>query len=994
MKINKVLISIAMIFSALLSTIALASDETSVTVSNLQGTGTQEDPYVIPGDVTFKANKIPFYFTIQTPGVYQVFWSVDNEVTFTCLQTGKEDVSIKVNSLKRTDSNNWQLGVKTVANTTPTGATPAYAIRECSVYYPKQEGKYVLLEDGVETISPVSLSIYNTQIYEVENKTTWLDLLGLVSPNYGTAWLLKKLFSDKVIELNGYFYECDENGIPSGDPLVVGGPLGDEGKIKEGQLFYNMVEKNKNVVQRQMTLFNATYETERGGYDVTSGDYYYFTNSSEGLDLYKSIGYEQLGDDYFLYNETFQELGVFPAVISLDSSKPVQIVYQFAGNYEAPADESDEAGWLETQIVNLLMAFGDKFLLEMVRDEKVLGPTLSIDTLIFDEYERTKLSLYDETSSDDNVMLTIKKTVNFWFDAFKILTYVVYMIILVYTGIMIILNAGTGKQDKWKAYLGNWVMGIVLLNLVPKYGIPYLFKINTAFVSYVGQGHDQMQSYYNNYDVQALQKKYKDIMGSDSATISVEELAGLKEELEEEKSSVQQSAENNLRSTYSEGAKQLKERLKEEYVDRENIDKEVDEYIEDRLDYIFKFTNEWIEKDYTDEKIEELLVAIYMPREIRGDPFATDMRRYFADVFLEPSSTASNGYVLKSDVREAIVEYHRLARDIGLVDQVIEANKTDLMGMMRAYAGKYHRIVFALLWYVLFFQLISLAIIYFKRLFMVAILIAIFPLIMMSYAIDKMGDGKSQTLSLWLKELLANVFLQSVHAVIYVVLIEMGLEIYAADQTNWMLLMASVFMLIPAEALMKEIFDLNGSTTGKLGGALMGTLTAIGSAAAIARSWKGKRDESVTKKNNERFNKLQNSQARADIKAQTRKNKRDAARASGQPVKYSAFRENMYAAASNVRSATAKVAPHVDNVVRNVKNVAAVTAGTAVAIAGGDTQSIAQGAQIANAITGKGKKLDEDKVNIKSELSSAYKRNRSSIQAEKASEKARRRNRS
>lgn len=652
-------------------------------------------------------------------------------------------------------------------------------------------------------------------------------------------------------------------------------------------------------------------------------------------------------------------------------------------------EETIEKGnWIEQQIVKLFMSFGDDFLLKMLRKESILGPDLSIDALIFDEYDKTKLDLYGE-SGGSNVTEAIKKTVNYWFEAFKILAYVVYMIILVYTGIMIILNAGTGKQDKWKAYLGNWVMGIALLVLVPRYGIPWLFKINTAFVSYIGKGHQPMQSYYNFYDLQkAYSSKYPDIMGSDSTTISVEELTILKERLEVDKSEAQQSAEDNLKAVYSRGANGLKKQLKKSrdagrysrsttVIDDEYINNEVDEYVEERLQYIFKFVNRWVELGYTDEKIESLLASIYKPYSgYPYDLFANDMIEYFADVFLDESETASSGYVLDPDIKAGIVEYCNIARNIGFVDDAIESVGKDLMGMMRAYAGKYGRIVFVFLWYVLFFQLISLVIIYFKRLFMVAILIAIFPLIMMSYAIDKMGDGKSQTLSLWLKELLANVFLQSIHAVIYVVLIEMALEIYAADNNNWMLLMASVFMLIPAEALMKDIFGLNGSTVGKLCGALMGSLTAIGSAAAIARSWKGRKDESVTKKNNDRFKKLQNSQSRADIKAATRRNNRNAALASGQSVKNNTFREGMYAVASNARYTAAKAAPHVDNAVRIAKNTAAVSAGAAVAIAGGDVQSIGQGAQIANAISGKGKKLSEDKVDIKSELSSAYQRKR------------------
>lgn len=946
MKKNKILISITMIFIVLLSTTVFATGTVSSTSSGVQGTGTEEDPYIITSSITFKAQTVPFYFTVQTPGIYQVNYGQNNSMTFTLLQSGNNNAYVSINSGKRKDSTNWQLGITTKANVWATSATPAYAITENSYYvtgYPNigriySKGEFVIKNGKIVNW----LSLTEEERYSQDYSTPTFGTLGQEDEKAGDKW------------------------YSAGTPIV----------------------------RREVILSNVTYS--QSGYDVSSGDCYYFTNENAGMSLYTSLGYEanstlfaNLDDPSLLYNKDFMQYGISPSIISVE--EPGTLVYQFAGDYDFPADDDGEKGnWIEQQIVKLFMSFGDDFLLKMLRKESILGADLSIDALIFDEYDKTKLDLYGEDSSS-NVTEAIKKTVNYWFEAFKILAYVVYMIILVYTGIMIILNAGTGKQDKWKSYLGNWVMGIALLVLVPKYGIPWLFKINTAFVSYIGKEHTSMKTYYNYYDLKkAYSSQYPDIMGSDSTTISVEELVGLKEQLEENKSETQQSAEDNLRAVYNKGAQKLIKDLEKEYPNKNNIKQEVNEYIDDRLYYIFKFVNNWIERDYSDEKIEEILVAIYKPKNSKEKTFTTDMREYFAKVFLDESEAASSGYVLDPEVKAGIVEYCRLAREIGFVDEAMESVKNDLMGMMRAYAGRYGRIVFVFLWYVLFFQLISMVIIYFKRLFMVAILIAIFPLIMMSYAIDKMGDGKSQTLSLWFKELLSNIFLQSVHAIIYVVLIEMGLEIYANDTTknNWMLLMASVFMLIPAEALLKDIFGLNGSTTGKLGGALMGSLTAIGSAAAIARSWKGRKDESVTKKNNARFKKLQNSQNRADVKAATRRNNRNAARASGQPVKYSALRENMYAAGSNVRSAVAKAAPHVDNAVRITKNVAAVTAGTAVAISGGDVQSIGQGAQIANAITGKGKKLSDDKVDIKSELSSAYKRNKSSIQAESASEKA------
>jgi hypothetical protein len=45
---------------------------------------------------------------------------------------------------------------------------------------------------------------------------------------------------------------------------------------------------------------------------------------------------------------------------------------------------------------------------------------------------------------------------------------------------------------------------------------------------------------------------------------------------------------------------------------------------------------------------------------------------------------------------------------------------------------------------------------------MVGFLILISPLITISYAIDKMGDGRAQALNNWFKEFIYNVIIQSV----------------------------------------------------------------------------------------------------------------------------------------------------------------------------------------------------------------------------------------
>ena len=62
-------------------------------------------------------------------------------------------------------------------------------------------------------------------------------------------------------------------------------------------------------------------------------------------------------------------------------------------------------------------------------------------------------------------------------------------------------------------------------------------------------------------------------------------------------------------------------------------------------------------------------------------------------------------------------------------------------------------------------------IMYIKRFITLAFLMVIAPLITITYALDKLGDGKSQALNTWLKEFIFTVIIQPVHCILYLVLV-------------------------------------------------------------------------------------------------------------------------------------------------------------------------------------------------------------------------------
>lgn len=87
------------------------------------------------------------------------------------------------------------------------------------------------------------------------------------------------------------------------------------------------------------------------------------------------------------------------------------------------------------------------------------------------------------------------------------------------------------------------------------------------------------------------------------------------------------------------------------------------------------------------------------------------------------------------------------------------------------------QIGYIVIYYAMVFYEAKFFLMYLKRSFETFFLMIFAPLVCMLYPIDKIGDGRSQSFSIWLDKLMSNIFLRSIHLFIYAIFIATASEL-------------------------------------------------------------------------------------------------------------------------------------------------------------------------------------------------------------------------
>lgn len=150
-----------------------------------------------------------------------------------------------------------------------------------------------------------------------------------------------------------------------------------------------------------------------------------------------------------------------------------------------------------------------------------------------------------------------------------------------------------------------------------------------------------------------------------------------------------------------------------------------------------------------------------------------------------------------------------------------------------------------IMYMVLVYYTIRFTIIYFKRFFTLMILTIFAPLVGLSYAFTKVMSGKAPIITKWSEEYCFNVFLQTIHSLIYVIFVAMALMLSTESIAGFIVALIMLNFMMKAEKLFRKIFKFSGNLLGDTADksmdddfsaikAIKGSLTAI-AGGAIAK---------------------------------------------------------------------------------------------------------------------------------------------------------------
>lgn len=196
------------------------------------------------------------------------------------------------------------------------------------------------------------------------------------------------------------------------------------------------------------------------------------------------------------------------------------------------------------------------------------------------------------------------------------------------------------------------------------------------------------------------------------------------------------------------------------------------------------------------------------------------------------SSVIIGEYTAPDDTSEIYDENNRTQEVSDLIKNPFDENDTGYMAIMARRAHNTQRLSYAFVYLIMAFQLMIILIMYYKRLFMVVFLIVLFPLVMIAHLLEKVADIKTGgAFGKWTKEIFINIFVQSIHAIIYSFALSTVMSAGNIDGTNaqndWILMLVGVTFLFTGEEILKKILGQSSESAPALGKTATKTIAAV-----------------------------------------------------------------------------------------------------------------------------------------------------------------------
>ena len=118
-----------------------------------------------------------------------------------------------------------------------------------------------------------------------------------------------------------------------------------------------------------------------------------------------------------------------------------------------------------------------------------------------------------------------------------------------------------------------------------------------------------------------------------------------------------------------------------------------------------------------------------------------------------------------------------------------------------------------IMYFVLIYFLVRFLFVYVKRYFTVNILALMGPVVAIKYAFDRINGKKTNSILTWMYDFALNVLLQSVHAILYTVLMYLAFRLSTQSIAGFVLALCILNFVFKAETMFMDIFKFNGRSS-------------------------------------------------------------------------------------------------------------------------------------------------------------------------------------